>query len=573
MIKPNFTSQLASDLVFAIMALNDALHTGSQSGPSSNTSPNFPRPVTVVTPGLFSAPCHDLSKADFVSVFRQHDPDEVLSDRTLSRIYLSIKAEPLVQALDRFEPRFTIRVKGGKLPTRLTYAQPAEPVTLVIPAPDPDLAIRLYAQDTTFEPPILTFANSNEASFTMWTKSLGPKQVVFVRAGRNARFYGGTEVDSPDTPASGPALDGGVAVEDSPLPRSFNVTVERAFMKHSFTLSSISSNGSGDATKRFMFSFESESKVQEWTKLIKEQVEKEVKAKALRAKGEDGVKGRANDALALQVLRESLVVADETAPAAAPGAGGGLGRAATFSSAGLSSALTPTAKGRVGHGGELGRSSNNTAAPLGLGLTQPATPATGLRAPYPPSSSALSSTSSSSSSAMLDRTTSTSRHYYAASGVGRHERELLIPPSTSSALGSVAESTPSTAPGGKDRGLTHTKQSASLSVYPPSTMVTRGLSPLTTTMVGRSNSARSASSPHSTEAPLLPAKTNGLTRTASTGSASTTAGGVAAHGKEGKVLPGTQIVNIARLNSLLAGVIAWHQAQAQVQVQAQQHMS
>ncbi|CDW98554.1 hypothetical protein [Sporisorium scitamineum] len=279
MIKPSFTAQIASDLVFAIMALNDALHTGSQAGASSVTSPNFPRPVTVVTPGLFSAPCRELSKSDFVSVFRQHDPDEVLSDRTLSRIYLSIRSEPLVQALDRYEPRFTIRVKGGKLPTRLTYAQPAEPVTLVIPAPDPDLAIRLYAQDTTFEPPVLTFGSSNEASFTMWTKSLGPKQIVFVRAGRNARFYGGTEVDVTDAPMN-------TAAEDSPLPRSFNVTVERAFMKHSFTLTSVSSSSASEDMKRFMFSFEDADKVERWTRVIKEQAERCIKQKA--SQSDDG---------------------------------------------------------------------------------------------------------------------------------------------------------------------------------------------------------------------------------------------------------------------------------------------
>ncbi len=91
MIKPTFTAQIASDLVFAIMALNDALHTGSRAGPSSDTSPNFPRAATVDTPALFSAACPELSKSDFVSVFRQHDPHEVLSDRTLSRIYLSIR--------------------------------------------------------------------------------------------------------------------------------------------------------------------------------------------------------------------------------------------------------------------------------------------------------------------------------------------------------------------------------------------------------------------------------------------------------------------------------------------------
>lgn len=529
MIKPSFTAQIASDLVFAIMALNDALHTGSQAGASSVTSPNFPRPVTVVTPGLFSAPCRELSKSDFVSVFRQHDPDEVLSDRTLSRIYLSIRSEPLVQALDRYEPRFTIRVKGGKLPTRLTYAQPAEPVTLVIPAPDPDLAIRLYAQDTTFEPPVLTFGSSNEASFTMWTKSLGPKQIVFVRAGRNARFYGGTEVDVTDAPMN-------TAAEDSPLPRSFNVTVERAFMKHSFTLTSVSSSSASEDMKRFMFSFEDADKVERWTRVIKEQAERCIKQKASQVGGEVGTT-RATETASLQVLREALIAADVAAS--------GLNRAMTVSD------TRPSATGgggavRAGHSG------------LGLGLAP-----SGLRAP--------------ASAAALDRTTSTSRHYYAASGVGRHERELLIPPSTTSTSTSTTTSSTSTSVGvGTGAESRHTKGSASLSLYPPSTSLTRMQAmPSGGLGIGRSNSARSASSPHSPLSALPSVDNTGsggageAVNGRSGSSASASVAGSRA-GAESMVMQGTQIINIVRLNSLLVRVVAAHQQQ-QHQHQQQQH--
>lgn len=523
MIKPSFTPQLASDLVFAIMALNDALHTGAQAGPSSVTAPNFPRPVTVVTPGLFSAPCRDLSKADFVSVFRQHDPDQVLSDRTLSRIYLSIKAEPLVQALDRFEPRFTIRVKGRKLPTRLTYAQPAEPVTLVIPAPDPDLAIRLYAQDTTFEPPVLTFSTSREASFTMWTKSLGPKQVVFVRAGRNARFYGGTEVDVTD------ATNTTVDTEDSPLPRSFNATVERAFMKHSFTLSSV---GPTTGTKRFMFSFEDGEKVANWTRMIREQAEASIKAKAMRAAAAaDPTTFRATETAALQILRETLVVPDDEGSMQTASVGGGLDRAATISGAGAN-----TSKPDFSQPNSAPRS-----AGLGLGLSSTQS---GLRPLHP-----------ANNQAMLDRATSTSRHYYAASGVGRHERELLIPPTSSNTALLRSDDA-----GAKKQ---HSKGSASLSLYPPSTTITRlgAVSPASS--MARSNSARSASSPHSVNQALHPPPSDGMGHGAISSTPATAA--TAAD----KVLPGTQIVNITRLNSLLSRVIAHHQAQAQGQ--AHQH--
>ena len=519
MIKPSFTSQIASDLVFAIMALNDALHTGSQAGPASVTSPNFPRPVTVVTPGLFSAPCKELSKSDFVAVFRQHDPEGVLSDRTLSRIYLSIRSEPLVQALDRFEPRFTIRVKGGKLPTRLTYAQPAEPVTLVIPAPDPDLAVRLYAQDTTFEPPVLTFSTSNEASFTMWTKTLGPKHIVFVRAGRNARFYAGTEVDE-DTSASS---------DDSPLPRSFTVTVERAFMKHSFTLSSVSGSGGaggGAATKRFMFSFEDGEKVEYWTRLIREQAEKEIKAKAVRAAagaGGGGAPQRAVETASLQVLRETLIAPEDDQRVVQQQQQqqqqGLLNRALTIgtgtsNSLSASSGKATGSSAKPGLGGELGSATaarNGSSAGLGLISN--------------PNSATASRWQAGSSAAMLDRAPSTSRHYYAASGVGRHERELLIPPSNLT-VGHQA----------------HTKGSASLSLYPPSTSVR----PAFTLLMARSNSARSASSPVSNNTPLpTPPETTSLPLPRS------------AHSSlHDQVRQGTQIVQIARLNSLLPTLVA-----------------
>lgn len=526
-IKEGFSAGLASDLVFAIMALNDALHTGEEAKQTSGVAPNFPRPVTVVTPGLFSAGCPQLSKEDFVNVFRQHDPAGILSDRTLSRIYLSIKAEPLVQALDRYEPRFTIRVKGGKLPTRMTYAQPAEAVTLVIPAPDPDLAIRLYAQDMTFEPPVLTFGKEREASFTMWTKSLGAKQVVFVRAGRNARFYGGCEGDL-TTPISGVAGDEGG--EDTPLPRSFNVTVERAFMKHSFTLTSINPSGSAVGERKFMLSFEDGNKVSQWIQAIKDGAEKSIKLKAQKSVSGDGVNGRAIESASLQILRETLVSPDSSSTAIAPSPTmvGGLGRAATITG----TTFQPS----------------NSGSRLGLGLGHPP--------PAPSSNSGLGT-----GQALLDRTTSTSRHYYATTGVGRHERELLLPPASTTTSSSKLGT-------GVERGLVggHTKGSASLSLYPPSLGVTvaGGVGG-----VGRSNSARSASSPHSPQKGLpsvAGAEGRGMLNSAAsiTASAGGAVAGMGGNG-EGKIMQGTQIVSVTRLNSLLSRVIGFLQQQQQQQ--------
>ncbi|PWZ03506.1 hypothetical protein BCV70DRAFT_197716 [Testicularia cyperi] len=580
-IKPEFTPQLASDLVFAIMALNDALHTDSAVVPTAAISPNFPRSTVAQTPGLFSGPCHELSNNDFVNVFRQHDPHCVLSDRTLSRIYLSIRAEPLVQALDRHEPRFTIRIKGGKLPTRMTYAQPAEPVTLLIPAPDPDLAIRLYAQDTTFEPPVLTFGDAREASFTMWSKSLGPKQVVFVRAGRNARFYSGTEIDVTDSGVPG----GSDGIEAPPLPRSFNVTVERAFMKHSFTLSSLEWNGK---TKRFMFSFENGVRMTTWTQRIKEQVEASIKSRAtLAASGVDPAMQRATEAIALHVLRETLVVPDEARSPKDPKAsvglplGPGLNRAATVTgtigATGTSGGWATAAGPKGVQSGSLAplstpttttlaaSSHNSNFGSLGLGMGLPSVPRL------------LPQQQLIQQQGMLDRAPSTSRHYYAASGVGRHERDLLIPTSDSRnahVLAMVAQRAASESTGAAlqpdgfggfrsvpgpaaPTNLGHTKASASLSWFPPPSTTS-----LFHTDMARSHSTRSPSQPH----PSLSITSNSEFYHSASSS-------IGAFEKQQEqrlkqqttILPGTQIVSVARLNSLLSVVLAHHQQQQQQQ--------
>ncbi|KAN0063767.1 hypothetical protein ACQY0O_003817 [Thecaphora frezii] len=429
LVKPDFTPELASDLVFAIMALNDALHSES---PSGSLPQQTLHTFNVATPSFFSEACPTLSKDDFLRVFRKHDASGVLSDRTLGRIYLSVRSEPIAQALTSQEPRFTVRLKGGKLPTRLTYGQASEPVTLYIPAADPDLAIRLYAQDTTFEPSVLTFGKSREASFTMTSKSLGYKQIIFVRAGRNARYYSGTELDDR---RSGQART--ADVQDSPLSRSFTVLVERAFMKHSFTVASQDADGTSQS---FMLSFEGEAKMQAWLDALQRAALQTLQAReayglsisdALRLNKQqhqeeqhvDDVRARrAADAIALQVLRETLIASDE---AAAPTEGApGLSRSATV---------------------------NGPAMPVPRGLQPP------------------------SSSSPLDRQASTSRHYYAGGGVGQHERELLIP-SSHGATAAVASTlrgglggAPSSTAAGRSVGGGHTKGAASLSIAPLAT--------------------------------------------------------------------------------------------------------
>ena len=82
LIKDTFSSQLAMDLIYTILSLNDALH-------SHHTT----------TPGFFSASNPTLSSTEFVKVFRALDRNVVLSDRTLLRIYGSISTDAVQQAM------------------------------------------------------------------------------------------------------------------------------------------------------------------------------------------------------------------------------------------------------------------------------------------------------------------------------------------------------------------------------------------------------------------------------------------------------------------------------------------
>ncbi|PWN50902.1 hypothetical protein IE53DRAFT_74365 [Violaceomyces palustris] len=383
LIKSTFTRELAADLVFAIMALNDALHTPSD--------PDLaPR-----TPGMFSAPCPELGKEDFLRVFRQHDRDAVLSDRTLGRIYISVRAEPLAQALADEEPRLTVRVKGGSLPSKLTYGQPSETITLVIPAPDPDLAIRLYAQDSVFEPPILTFGRSKEASFTISSKSLGPKHLVFVRAGKNARYYSGTGLEDH------PTNRGFENSDDLPLPRSASFTVERAFVKHSFSLASYEGS---KGKKKLVFSIEDDVKKDEWVKSLTSQIDlcstARKKWAALPSDTPTGVHSspqarRAAESVALQILKDALIGPDEDRGGPSH-SGSSSGPSGTIAHTGLIRSATIAGSSNVVGGKDVRGAINGQSNHI-----------------Y--------------GSSNLDRQQSTSRHYYAASGAGRMERELLLP--------------------------------------------------------------------------------------------------------------------------------------------------
>ncbi|KAG2115633.1 hypothetical protein DEU56DRAFT_840676, partial [Suillus clintonianus] len=59
-------------------------------------------------------------------------------------------------------------VRAGRHPyptTRSTYRVQSEPVVIRIPRPDPHFSIKLFGHGLVFDPPVLSFAESAEASF------------------------------------------------------------------------------------------------------------------------------------------------------------------------------------------------------------------------------------------------------------------------------------------------------------------------------------------------------------------------------------------------------------------------
>lgn len=242
LIKPGFSKEIATVLVLAMFRLNDAMYSGEPD--TGGLAPGYLYPDAEAW--------IDPRPDEFVSYVRAQDLSHVLSDQTVLRIYASIRTEPLATALSSSEQAPLPVSLTSPMPATLISNQPSPPVTVMIPHADRDFAIRLYGQDIHFDPPVLTFTHSPYRTFTMQSRSLGPRQVVFIRAGRKSRYYAGTYMSStPATPADLVPLPGSV-----PLPRSASVTVERAFMQHTFLLTSTE----GTASRRYMFSVEDDSK-------------------------------------------------------------------------------------------------------------------------------------------------------------------------------------------------------------------------------------------------------------------------------------------------------------------------
>lgn len=276
-----YDKETAARLVFAMMQLNDALHSDLDSD------------ITLAG-GVFSFPNRDISSRDFIDAVRIWDRGMEVPDEILEKIYQSIKSEKLAQAADPSVPLREAMISPANIPPRLTTRIPSDVITIRIPAPDPDFGVHLQGQDLLFEPPFLSFATSNEMSFRVIGNALGTKTAIFARTGANANMYTG-------------------------IPLSKTFAVERPFMRHTFKVSFTNHAG---LARKYLFSVESRGEHMNWTSTLEKQISK-CRTEMPTAVGPVSPKvRRAAEAVALRVLRDALIVPDENAKGDSGGRGG-----------------------------------------------------------------------------------------------------------------------------------------------------------------------------------------------------------------------------------------------------------
>lgn len=225
-----YDKDMAIRLVWALAQLNDRLHGGiaDEPGPTDHAKRN-------------------VTNREFQDAFRRYDVRFLVSEEMLQELYRSIFRERLCQAYFRImdvthDTPITIK---RPLPSRLTYKAQSEPIVFRLPQADPLLTIELYGQDMTFDPPVLQFVRSAEASFRIMGTSLGSKTVTMCRSGPNAIKYSG-------------------------LPLSHTIVVERAFMRNTFQLAFLNQAG---AKRKYMFSVDDPIIRNEWATSLRRHID------------------------------------------------------------------------------------------------------------------------------------------------------------------------------------------------------------------------------------------------------------------------------------------------------------
>jgi hypothetical protein len=258
-----YDKDMAIRLVRAIVQLNELLHDGiaEQPGPTDHVR----RTVT---------------SKEFQDAFRRYDTRYLVSDELLAELYRSIFHERLCQAcvslVGGSQDIISVTIKR-QLPLRLTYKAQSEPIIFRLPQADPLLFIKLYGQDLVFDPPVLQFSRSSEASFRVTGTSLGSKTITMCRSGPNAVKYSG-------------------------LPLSHTVVVERAFMRNTFQLAFLNQTG---AKRRYMFSIDDTIIRNEWVTSLKRHIDLASVAPLPEASKPEFY--AAAEAIAFKVLQDTLM--------------------------------------------------------------------------------------------------------------------------------------------------------------------------------------------------------------------------------------------------------------------------
>jgi len=260
-----YDKDLAFRLVRAIVQLNEVLHGGIAD-----------------EPGITGYPRRNVTSRDFLEAFRRYDGRGLATDELLGNIYDSIRRERLSQARNPSlggPPDIFITVKRPS-PLRLTYRVQSEPIVLRIPHHDPQVNIHLYGQGLMFDPPVLNFAKSSEASFRITGTSLGSKTMIMSRSGPNALLYTG-------------------------LPQSCSVVVERAFMRNTFNMAFENHDG---VKRRYMFSVDDPLIRHQWTVSLKRQIDEALSSTTASSATLGTAKfHRAAERTAFKVLQETLI--------------------------------------------------------------------------------------------------------------------------------------------------------------------------------------------------------------------------------------------------------------------------
>lgn len=273
-----FDRDLATRLVLAIMQLNDALHSGPQSDDA-------------VGGNVFSSPNHYISSRDFVDAFRVRDSHSLVSQDLLEKVYHSVRQGRLLQALDSSKADLEIPATfvPSQIPDRLTARVPSSKITIRIPQPDPHFHIHLHGQDLFFDPPILDFSTSSEASFVVIGASLGEKDMILARTGAHAARY-----------------------SNIPLTKTF--LVERSFMRNTFTINFVNHAG---AKRKYRFNVADDEEYKKWKTVLKHRIQQRMEDYgSSRSSGPISADvRRAAESVAVQVLRDAVLSPEELVPA------------------------------------------------------------------------------------------------------------------------------------------------------------------------------------------------------------------------------------------------------------------